>query len=60
MAMFTYLAIALVVPGLAPLVWVLAPFALGGWITGVLLVVFAFLLRSAAAKAVLKEEVPHE
>ncbi len=49
MRMFAYLAVALVVPGLLLLVWVPAPFASGGWITGGVLVAFAFLLRRSAA-----------
>lgn len=48
MRMFTYLSIALVVPGLILLMWVPAPFAFGGWLTGSVLVVFAFLLRMSA------------
>lgn len=48
MRMFIYLSIALVVPGLVLLLWVPAPLALGGWITGVVLVVFAFFLRMTA------------
>ena len=48
MRMYTYLAVALVVPGLVLLVWVPAPFAAGGWITGAILMAFAFLLRMSA------------
>ena len=48
MRMFAYLSMALVVPGVILLLWVRAPFALGGWITAVVLVIFAFLLRAAA------------
>ena len=48
MRMFAYLSFALVVPGLLLLVWVPAPFASGDWVTGVVLVVFAFLLRMSA------------
>ena len=59
MRMFTYLSIALVVPGLLLLVWVPAPFASGGWITGVVLVVFAFLLRMSA-DSMDRPERPHD
>ena len=48
MRMFAYLSFALVVPGLLLLVWIPAPLATGGWVTGVVLVVFAFLLRMSA------------
>lgn len=48
MRMFAYLAAALVVPGLVFLVWVRVPFALSGWVSSAVLVVFAFLLRGAA------------
>ncbi|XAS74891.1 hypothetical protein V3G39_09415 [Dermatophilaceae bacterium Sec6.4] len=48
MRMFAYLAAALVLPGVILLVWVPAPVALGGWFTGAVLVMFAFLLRAAA------------
>jgi len=47
MRMFAYLAAALVVPGIVFLVWVRVPFALSGWVSGAVLVVFAFLLRRA-------------
>ncbi len=48
MRMFAYLSIALAVPGVILLLWVRAPFALGGWITAAVLVIFAFLLLAAA------------
>lgn len=48
MRTFAYLAAALVVPGILLLVWVPAPAALGGWLGGAVLAVFAFLLRAAA------------
>ena len=48
MRMFAYLSIALVVPGLVLLIWVSAPSATGGWLTVVVLVTFAFLLRRSA------------
>ena len=48
MRLFAYLAAALVVPGVLLLVWVPAPVALGGWLTAVVLAVFAFLLRASA------------
>ena len=40
---------ALVVPGVVLLLWVRVPVALGGWLTAAVLVVFAVLLRAAAA-----------
>ena len=59
MRMFAYLSAALVVPGLLLLVWVPAPLASGGWITGVVLVVFAFLLRMSA-DSMGRPEHPHD
>ena len=38
----------MVVIGVLLLFWLSVPFAFGGWFTGVLLVIFAFLLRAAA------------
>ena len=49
MRMFAYLSGALVVPGVVLLLWWPVPVALGGWLTGALLVIFAFLLRAGAA-----------
>jgi hypothetical protein len=49
MRMFAYLSVALVAPGVAFLWWVPVPLSLGGWITGAVLVIFAFLLHAAAA-----------
>ena len=48
MRLFAYLAAALAVPGTCMLVWATVPFALGGWVSGAVLVVFALLLRRAA------------
>lgn len=48
MRMFAYLSVALVVPGVILLLWVSAPVAFGAWVTGVVLAIFAFLLRRAA------------
>lgn len=48
MRMFAYLSVALVVPGIIFLLWVPAPAALGGWLAGAVLAVFAFFLRRAA------------
>ena len=50
MRMFAYLSAALVVPGILILWWMPVPMALGAWATGAVLVIFAFLLRSAAAR----------
>ena len=60
MRMFAYLSFALVVPGLLLLVWVPAPFASGGWVTGVVLVVFAFLLRMSADSTNHGEHLRHQ
>lgn len=48
MRMFAFLGGALVAPGVIFLLWFPVPFAVGGWVTGVVLVIFAFLLRAAA------------
>lgn len=58
MRMFAYLSVALVVTGVILLLWVPVPFALGGWTTGAVLVVFAFLLRAAADSVNAKEPAP--
>lgn len=50
MRMFAYLSGALVVPGVVLLLWWPVPVALGGWLTGAVLVIFAFLLRAGAAR----------
>lgn len=50
MRAFAYLSLALVVPGLTLLVWLPVPFAVGGWLTGVMLLLAAFLLRAASAR----------
>lgn len=50
MRAFAYLSLALVVPGLTLLVWLPGPFAVGGWLTGVVLLVAAFLLRAASER----------
>ncbi len=57
MRMFIYLSVALVVPGILLLVWVPAPVAFGGWLTGAILAVFAFLLRMSAHSMNAKEPV---
>ncbi len=49
MRRFAYLSLALVAPGVAFLLWLPVPAALGGWITAAVLVIFAFLLRASAA-----------
>ena len=46
MRTFAYLSLALVVPGVTLMVWLPAPFAVGGWLTGVVLLVAAFFLRA--------------
>lgn len=48
MRLFAVLSGAMVVIGVLLLFWLPVPFAFGGWFTGVLLVIFAFLLRAAA------------
>ena len=58
--MFAYLALALVVPGAVLLLWVPAPVALGGWIAGAVLAIFAFLLRAAADSLNAKEPTPRQ
>ena len=58
MRMFAYLCVALVVPGVTLLLWVPAPAALGGWFTGVVLAMFAFLLRASADSLTEKEPTP--
>ena len=55
MRMFAYLSVALVVPGVFLLSWVTVPVPLSGWITGAVLVVFAFLLRVVADSVNAKE-----
>ncbi len=58
MRMFAYLSFALVVPGVLLLLWVPAPVALGGWSTGAVLAIFAFLLRAAADSLNAREPTP--
>jgi len=48
MRLFLWLASVLVVGGTAIALWVPGSFSTGGWVTGVTLVVFAFLLRRSA------------
>ncbi len=50
MRMFAVLAAGLVMLGLTLALYIEAPFATGGWITGVLLLVFAFLGRWTAVR----------
>ena len=50
MRMFAYLSGALVVPGVVLLLCGPVPVALGGWLTGAVLVIFAFLLRAGATR----------
>ena len=45
MRLFTVLAAALVVCSLAIALWIPGSFSTGGWVTGIILVAFAFLLR---------------
>ncbi|MGB7820167.1 MAG: hypothetical protein WBL35_15725 [Ornithinibacter sp.] len=56
MRMFAYLSLALVVPGVTLLLWLTVPISLGGWLTGGVLLVFAFLLRAGSARR--NEEQP--
>lgn len=48
MRLFAVLSGVLVFSGAALALWMPGPFALGGWVTGLVLVVFAFLLRASA------------
>ena len=48
MRLFAVLSLALVVPGVVFLLWVPVPFAAGGWLTGVVLLVAALLLRAVS------------
>ncbi|XTR52031.1 DUF7010 family protein [Pseudarthrobacter sp. So.54] len=48
MRLFAVLSAALVVPGVLLLSGLPVPSTVGGWFTGALLMVFAFLLRSSA------------
>lgn len=45
MRLFVVLAAALVAGGVVIAVWIPGSFSTGGWVTGIILVVFAFLLR---------------
>lgn len=58
MRTFAYLSGALVVPGVVLLLWLRLPATLGGWVTGGVLVVFAFLLRAEAASLERGEPAP--
>jgi hypothetical protein len=60
MRMFAVLSGILVVLGVALLLWLRLPVALGGWMTGLVLVTFAFLLRAAADSSEEKESTPAE
>ena len=51
MKMFAFLAAILVGAGAALAFYVPAPFSLGGWITAVTLIVFAFVGRVVASEA---------
>ena len=50
MRLFLLLAAVLVVCGIAIALWVPGWFSTGGWVTGIVLVVFAFLLRRSASR----------
>ena len=58
MRMFAFLSGVLVVVGIILLLWLRVPVALGGWITGLVLVIFAFLLRAAANSSDEKKSTP--
>ena len=58
MRVFAYLSAALVVPGIAFLLWLPGPVALAGWTTGAVLLMFAFLLRAAADRLDMQEPTP--
>jgi hypothetical protein len=60
MRMFAVLSGILVVLGVTLLLWLRSPVALGGWMTGLVLVTFAFLLRAAAESSEEKESTPAE